>query len=145
MKTLPTSHKARLWIIGGLLAAAVVLFFFVKGTAAKVILGIVIATLLGAFGLEASKSDYDLGTLAKTGSFAAAKIQRDEKGNLTNVDAFCNAKDADYNCADFKTQPEAQSVYDRCKTLGKNMDVYHLDGNHNGIVCESLPKGASAR
>jgi hypothetical protein len=59
-----------------------------------------------------------------------------------SVDAFCSAKDKDYNCKDFKTQPEAQQVYDRCKTLGQNMDVYHLDGDKDGIVCEALPKMA---
>ena len=46
---LPKSKKGRLWIIGGLLAVAVAAFFFVKGTAAKVILGVVIAILVAAF------------------------------------------------------------------------------------------------
>jgi hypothetical protein len=142
MNSMRSSHKVRLWVIGALLAVAVALFFILKGTAAKVALGVVIATLLIALGLETSKTDYDLGKAIKTGSLSAAKIQRDDKGNLVNVDAFCNAQKLDYNCSDFKTQPEAQSVYDRCKTLGKNMDIYGLDGNHNGIVCEALPKGA---
>ena len=138
---LPKSKKSRLWIIGGLLAVAVAAFFFVKGTAAKVILGVVIATLVAAFGLEATNHDYDVKKAIETRSLSSAKIERDPQGNVINVDAFCNAQQADYNCSDFKTQPEAQSVYDRCKTLGKNMDVYGLDGNKNGIVCESLPKG----
>lgn len=146
MHIIPNSHKWRLWIIGGLLAVAVLVFIFIKGTWAKVIVGVVIAILLGAFGMEASKHDYDVATLVKTGSFSAAQIQRDESGNLdpVSVDAFCNAEQQDYNCSDFKTQPEAQSVYDRCKTLGKNMDVYHLDGDHDGMVCEALPKGTRA-
>lgn len=139
------SHKGRLWIIGALIAIAVAALFFVKSTAAKVVLGVVIAVLAGAFGLEMKKTDYDMGTLIKTGSFTAAQIQRDPTtGNLlpASVDAFCNAQDKDYNCSDFKTQPEAQQVYDRCKTLGTNMDVYHLDGDKDGIVCEALPKTA---
>jgi hypothetical protein len=138
------SHKGRLWIIGALIVLAAVAFFFVKGTTAKVILGVVIAVLLGAFGMEATKTDYDIGKVIQTGSFSAAKIQRDESGNLlpASVDAFCNAQQKDYNCPDFKTQPEAQAVYDRCKTLGQNMDVYGLDRDHDGKVCESLPKGA---
>ncbi len=119
---------------------AVALFFFIKGTAAKIILGVVITTLLIALGMEASKTDYDLGKAIKTGSLSSAKIERDDKGNLMNVDAFCNAEKADYNCSDFKTQPEAQSVYARCKGLGKNMDIYRLDGNNNGLVCEALPQ-----
>ena len=141
MVNIRQSHKARLWIIGGLLVVAIALFFFVKGTVAKVILGVVIALLLGAFGMEASKTDYDMSTLTETGSFAAAKIERDASGNLTNVDGFCNAEQIDYNCSDFKTQPEAQSVYDRCQQLGKNMDMYRLDGDKDGNVCEALPVG----
>ena len=139
---LPDSKKARLWIIGGLIAVAVAAFFFIKGTAAKVILGGVILLLLTAFGMEAKNTDYDIGKAIKTGSLSAAKIERDPKtGNIVNVDAFCNAEKQNYNCSDFKSQPEAQSVYDRCKGLGKNMDIYGLDGNHNGLVCEALPKG----
>lgn len=138
------SHKGRLWIIGLLIAIAVAAFFFVKSTAAKVVLGIVIAVLAGAFGMEMSQTDYDLGKAIQTGSLSAAKIERDQDGNLlpASVDAFCNASEKDYNCSDFKSQPEAQQVYDRCKTLGTNMDVYHLDGDKDGIVCESLPKTA---
>ena len=90
---------------------------------------------------SATNHDYDVKKAIETRSLSSAKIERDPQGNVINVDAFCNAQQADYNCSDFKTQPEAQSVYDRCKTLGKNMDVYGLDGNKNGIVCESLPKG----
>jgi len=142
MSQLRQSHTVRLWIIGGLILVAGILFFFIKGTAAKVILGVVIALLLGAFGMEVAKTDYDLNTLAKTGSFAAAKIERDDSGNLTNVDGFCNAEQIDYNCTDFKTQSEAQSVYNRCKELGKNMDIYRLDGDKDGNVCESLPMTA---
>lgn len=144
MDTIRSSHTARLWVIGILIIIAALAFYFIKGTTAKVILGVVIALLLGAFGMEATKTDYDLGTLAKTGSLSAAKIERDEGGNLlpASVDAYCNASEKDYNCPDFRTQPEAQQVYDRCKTLGQNMDVYHLDGDSDGMVCESLPKGA---
>ena len=135
------SHKSRLWIIGGLIALAVVALFLVKATWAKVAIGAMIALLMVAFGMEVNQKDYNVGTLIKTGSFSAAQIQRDAQGNLLpeSVDAFCNATKQDYNCSDFKTQPEAQAVYARCKTLGKNMDVYHLDGNNNGIVCEALP------
>ena len=134
-------HKSRLWIIGGLIALALIALYFVKGTWAKIAIGGMIALLMVAFGMEVKQNDYNVGTLIKTGSFTAAQIPRDANGNLTaaGIDSFCNATQQDYNCSDFKTQPEAQAVYGRCKTLGKNMDVYHLDGNHNGIVCESLP------
>lgn len=137
------THKGRLWIIGVLIAIAVAAFFFVKSTAAKVVLGVVIAVLAGAFGMEMKQTDYDLGKAIQTGSLSAAKIERDPAtGDLlpASVDAFCNAQQKDYNCSDFKSQPEAQQVYDRCKTLGANMDVYGLDGDKDGKVCEALPK-----
>ncbi|MEN9852104.1 MAG: hypothetical protein RI996_47 [Candidatus Parcubacteria bacterium] len=139
--TLRSSKKVRLWVIGGLIAIVIGLLFMVKGTWAKAVLGVTLALLLGAFGMEATNTDFDVQKLAETRSFSASKIERDPAtGNLINVDAFCNAQEADYNCSDFNTQSEAQSVYDRCKTLGKNMDMYGLDGNKNGKVCEALPK-----
>lgn len=138
------THHGRLWIIGILIAVAVAAFFFVKSATAKVVLGVVIAILAGAFGMEVAQTDYDLGTALKTGSFSAAKIERDANGDLlpASVDAFCNASEKDYNCADFRSQPEAQQVYNRCSTLGTDMDVYGLDGDKDGMVCEALPKTA---
>jgi hypothetical protein len=142
LEKIRSSHKARLWVIGGLILVCVALFFFIKGTTAKVILGVVIALLLGAFGMEATQNDYDVQKLMETKSFAESKIERDETGNLINIDNFCNAQEIDYNCTDFKTQKEAMQVYTRCSELGKNMDVFRLDGDKDGKVCESLPVGA---
>lgn len=140
--SLRNSKKVRLWIIGGLIVLVAILFFFVKGTWAKVVLGLALALLLGAFGMEATNHDYDMGKLMETQSFSSAKIERDQDGNLINIDSFCNAEEIDYNCSDFKTQTEAMQVYNRCSALGKNMDVFRLDGDKDGLVCESLPKGA---
>lgn len=42
-----------------------------------------------------------------------------------------------YNCSHFKTQAEAQSVFEMCG--GTANDVHRLDGNKDGEVCESLP------
>ena len=143
MKTqeIRSSKKVRLWVIGGLIAVAAIMLFFVKSTWAKIVLGSAIALLAVAFGLEVKNTDYDVAKLAKTRSFAASKIERDPAtGNLINVDGFCNAQESDYNCTDFKNQPEAMSVYNRCKELGKNMDIYGLDGDKDGQVCEALPK-----
>jgi len=141
LKTIRSSHRARLWIIGGLIVLCGVLFCFIKGTTVKVILGIVIALLLGAFGMEATQNDYDMQKLIETKSFSEAKVERDETGNIINIDNFCNAQELDYNCSDFVTQQEAMKVYKRCGELGKNMDVFRLDGDADGLVCESLPKG----
>lgn len=140
---LRSSKSVRLWVIGGLIVLGVIALFFVKGTWAKVIIGVMIALLMGAFGMEVANTDYDLGKAIETGSLAAAKIERDPTtGNLINIDNFCNAEKMDYNCSDFKTQPEAQGVYARCQTLGNNMDMFRLDGDKDGKVCESLPAGA---
>lgn len=137
---LRSSKKARLWVIGGLIVLAGILFFTIKNGTAKIILGVMIAILLGAFGMEAGNNDYDVGKLVETKSFAASKIERDPAtGNLINIDGFCNAEKMDYNCSDFKNQKEAMSVYNRCKDLGKNMDVFRLDGDKDGLVCEALP------
>jgi hypothetical protein len=40
-----------------------------------------------------------------------------------------------YNCADFKTHAEAQKVFREC---GAN-DIHHLDGDDDGLACETLP------
>lgn len=42
-----------------------------------------------------------------------------------------------YNCSHFKTQAEAQAVFEQCG--GVDNDVHRLDGNKDGSVCESLP------
>jgi hypothetical protein len=142
LENIRNSHKARLWIIGGLIVLCAVLFYFAKTTTVKVILGVVIAVLLGAFGMEATKTDYDVEKLMETKSFSQSKIERDEAtGNIINIDEFCSSEKIDYNCSDFKTQTEAMTVYKRCGDLGKNMDVFRLDGDKDGLVCEALPSG----
>lgn len=137
------SKKVRLWTIGGLIVLVLVLFYFAKATWVKIVLGSVLALLVGAGAMEVKNKDYDVGQLIKTGSFKASEIQRDANGNLMpgSIDAFCDATQIDYNCSDFKSQAEANNVYTRCKEKGKNMDIYHLDGDKDGKVCESLPIG----
>ena len=140
--SLRNSKKVRLWTIGGLLVVAGIIFYFVKGTTAKVAVGAMIALLLVAFGMEAKNTDYDMGKLIETKSFSKAKIERDPvTGSITNADAFCNAQEIDYNCKDFKNQSEANDLYQKCKSVGKNMDAYGLDGDKDGKVCEALPIG----
>lgn len=138
------SKKTRLWVIGILAVVCVLGIVFSKATWAKVLFGGLLALLLGAGYMESKNTDYDVKKLVETGSFEKAKLKRDDKGVLTNVEEFCDAKEIDYNCKDFKTQSEAQMVYDRCKVKGKNMDVYGLDRDKDGKVCESLPKGEAA-
>ncbi|GAA5109543.1 excalibur calcium-binding domain-containing protein [Haloechinothrix salitolerans] len=42
----------------------------------------------------------------------------------------------DYNCSDFETQEEAQEEYEKDKS-----DPHGLDGDGDGVACESLPSG----
>ena len=42
-----------------------------------------------------------------------------------------------YNCSDFATQAEAQSVFESCG--GSGNDIHKLDADGDGSVCESLP------
>jgi hypothetical protein len=146
------SHKFRLWFIGILLVIVAILFiFFAK---LRVALVIAFIALLAAFGLEATKNDFDLKKLIETKSFQDSKVARDEQGNvktndlgqilfdkLGNVttDTAVGKKADDYNCADFKTQPEAQAFF--LKVGGVGNDVNRLDGNKDGVACQSLPKG----
>lgn len=93
-----------------------------------------------ATGLEVADKDFDLQTLWETGSLKESLLERDADGNLLNTQRICDAQTEgfyDYNCADFTTQDEAQSVYEQCGT-----DVSRLDGDNDGIVCESLPQEA---
>ncbi|HHT9139013.1 MAG TPA: excalibur calcium-binding domain-containing protein [Candidatus Wunengus sp. YC60] len=146
------SHKFRLWFIGILLVIIALLFiFFAKFRIALVIAFI---ALLAAFGLEATKNDFDIQKLFETKSFQDSKVARDENGNvktnnlgqllfdkLGNVttDKTAGKKADDYNCSDFSTQPEAQAFF--LKVGGVGNDVNRLDGNKDGQACESLPKG----
>lgn len=44
----------------------------------------------------------------------------------------------DLNCSDFKTQPEAQAVYEQ-----DTSDPHNLDNDNDGVACESLPDEVS--
>lgn len=112
----------------------------------KPVLIVIITILLGAFGLEASNNDFDLGKLLGGSSLQESKVARDESGNVLYFDKEGNVADAntgkkasDYNCDDFSTQPEAQKFF--TKVGGTGNDLYRLDGDKDGEACESLPIG----
>lgn len=124
----------------------------------KPLLGVVIALLLGAFGLTASGNDWNLNSILSGSSVKDSKIQTDEQGNLKQDEAGnfitrvmrdklgnivptgqTGGKYTDeYNCSDFETQEEAQTFYD--KAGGVKGDVNRLDGNKDGVACQDLPK-----
>lgn len=55
-------------------------------------------------------------------------------GILSSFFYFSFLKDEEYNCTDFLTQKEAQTLF-----LKSNKDIYDLDRDHDKIACESLP------
>ncbi len=121
----------------------------------KVLLGVLVL-LLGALGLELGGKDFDLGSILDGNSVSDSAIMRDENGNLVKdadgnlvtkvmrnkkgdvvTDGSGKATD-EYNCADFKTQPEAQNFFE--KAGGVSKDTNRLDGNKDGVACQDLPK-----
>ncbi len=50
----------------------------------------------------------------------------------------CECSSDSYNCKDFSTHAQAQSVYECCMTQ-VGYDVHGLDGDDDGKACESLP------
>lgn len=153
------SKKARLYIIGGLLVLVAVLAFFFEGLRMWM-LGVG-AVLLIALGLETTNTDIDLGTLVETRSVSDSMIERDAEGNLeaaadggflTSIlrdregnevpEGTPGAKRTDeYNCEDFSTRAEAQIFFDNAGGIAG--DVNRLDGNKDGVPCQSLPAGAN--
>jgi len=102
----------------------------------KPILGVVFVILAGAFGLEATNNDWDLGKLLQGESMEEARVMRDKSGNI--VESGGKYTD-EYNCDDFTTQAEAQTFFD--KAGGVQEDTNRLDGDKDGVACESLPVG----
>ena len=102
--------------------------------------GAVVGGVAGlATGLEVADKDYDLKKLWETGSLKKSLMERDKNGNLKHIGMICDAQKEgfyNYNCDDFETQAEAQKVYEACG----GEDVYGLDRDKDGLVCESLPK-----
>jgi len=52
--------------------------------------------------------------------------------------APCDCSGPDLNCSDFSTHAEAQACYEHCLQQGYG-DIHGLDGDDDGIACESLP------
>ena len=133
VSALRRSKKFRLFLIILLIIIAGVIAYMYEKTRLIMIGAIIV--LLGALGLELSETDFDLGKMIETGSISESRIERDDSGNLI-MGSMCG--DAVYNCDDFRSQEEAQEVYDYCN-FGDGNDPHRLDGDKDGIACESLP------
>ncbi len=136
-------------IIGVLMLIVILLLiFWKKGTIA---LTVILVLLAIAMWLEWFDYDADLQKLWETGSYSESRVEtiKDSDGNsIRLITGNCNRKEFDLNCSDFKSQSDAQAKYNECADeIAKNnpgidvkkLDIYGLDGNNNGIVCEALP------
>lgn len=57
-----------------------------------------------------------------------------DTGDTDDVDIPPLPDDGDYNCGDFETQEQTQAVL-----KGESGDPHGLDGDGDGVDCESLP------
>lgn len=81
-----------------------------------------------------------IGALTAAGGYEAYQIWRDNQGNEVASTTPGAKPTEDWDCPDFKTQPEAQNFY--VKAGGVTKDTNRLDGNKDGVACQSLPKSA---
>lgn len=106
-------------------------------------IGLIILVLSG-IGLEVFDYDLDLGKLWETWSLQESRVE-----NKNGVRLIGQCVSDDLNCANFDTQGEAQELYNECAAQieadnadvedAKSLDVYGLDRDKDGIVCEALP------
>mgnify|MGYP003596771724 CR=1 FL=1 len=144
------TKSTRIWFM--VLLLAVIFLLYVTGVIKKgfaIGLGIV---LLAAIGIETFNYDLDLGKLWETGNIQESRVTHTKDGlKLMGSCALPIKWEGDLNCSNFKTQGEAQAKYDQCASeiasynqgvdaaKVKSLDIYGLDKNKNGIVCEALP------
>jgi FlaG/FlaF family flagellin (archaellin) len=147
LANLRASKNARMIFLGILLVILVILYFTVE-KAKGIFLWLILLVAI-AMGLEATDYDIDLGRLWDTGSVQESRVQSIKAENGATVRVFGSCIKDEINCSAFKTRSEAQAKYDMCATeIKKNnpsitdmnkLDIYGLDGNNNGLVCEALP------
>lgn len=144
------SKKVRMAVIAALMVITAILF--ITWGKAKVVLIVIFILLAVALGLEGFDADADIQKLWETKSYKESRVEtlKDADGNsIRLITGVCNSKEFDLNCSSFSTQWEAQAKYQECvDKLSKDnpginvaqLDVYRLDGDKDGIVCEALPK-----
>lgn len=73
-----------------------------------------------------------------TATNAPVATSTPEPSATPTTEAVCDCSSDLYNCSDFATQAQAQACYDYCVSQGRG-DIHRLDGDNDGIACESLP------
>jgi hypothetical protein len=140
------SKNARLIFLGFLILIVLGLLFF-WGKAKGMLIAILVI-LLVAVGLQVADYDLDLGKLWETGgNIEESRVM--QKDGLKVFGSQCITNNL--NCDNFKTQAEAQAKYDTCadqivrdngssKEKVRSIDIFGLDKDKDGMVCEALPK-----
>ncbi len=146
------TKSTRIWFLVGIGVILFVLWWMGKiKTGFAIGLGIII---LAAIGIQTLNYDLDLATLWKTGDIQESRVEHTKSGIKLMGSCVLPVKGDvnDLNCDNFRTQEEAQTKYETCATQVasynagksptdiKNLDIYGLDGNKNGVVCEALPR-----
>lgn len=118
----------------------------------KVLLRVLLVVIITALGLHVADYDIDIGTFLRTHNLEESRVQTKKWVKIIGTECQSN----NLNCADFATQSEAQTKYETCATKiaadnaisdkneVKRLDVYGLDWDKDGIVCEALPKNIPA-
>lgn len=146
------TKSTRLWFL--VLLVVIVIALYMMGIIKKGFAIGIGLLLLAAIGIQTLDYDLDLATLWNTGSIKESRVQHTKDGVVLKGDCVKPAGKADeydLDCSNFKTQAEAQKKYDYCaaqiaennkgldKAKVRSLDIYGLDRNKNGIVCEALP------
>ncbi len=140
--------KYRVWVLLIIIAIlAIMAFVFEK---VRWFLIWLIILMLTALWLEVFNYDIDLWKLWETWNLKESRVETVKDKNWDTIKLIWSCVKADVNCDNFKTQGEAQSMYDKCAaeikkdnpsiTDPKKLDIYGLDRDHDWIVCEHLPK-----
>lgn len=144
------TKSTRIWFM--IVLIAVIIGLYMAGIIKKwFAIGLWIL-LLAAIGIETFNYDLDLGKLWETGNIQESRVSHTKDGiKLMGSCAIPKNGEGDLNCSNFNSQPEAQAKYEQCATeitsynvwvdtaKVKSLDIYRLDGDKDGIVCESLP------
>jgi endonuclease YncB( thermonuclease family) len=69
---------------------------------------------------------------------AAPETATPDTAAASPAQATCNCRGPDLDCSDFSSQAEAQTCFEACQSQGRG-DIFRLDGDRDGRVCERLP------
>lgn len=114
----------------------------------KWLLLVLLVVIVWALWLHIADYDLDLWTLIKTGSVTESRVETKKWVKIIGSECLTN----NLNCSNFASQGDAQEKYNFCadKIAADNvwqtsdsvrrLDVFGLDGDKDGVVCEALPK-----